>query len=108
MLSTSPRQASEMISSTPLRPRWTSYRLRAHADLIRNTPGPKPPSCRHPRPNAAAGRQRTEPSITDRLIADRRDGDFCLGTSGEIQSGIYTTEMARRRTETMSWSPARS
>jgi hypothetical protein len=56
----------------------------------RSTPGPTPPSCRHRHPSVAAGRRRTEPAITDRLITDRRGGEFCLGTSGEIQIGIFT------------------
>jgi hypothetical protein len=37
----------------------------------------------------ADGRQKTEQSITERLITEAGGGEFCLGTSGEIQIGIY-------------------
>jgi IstB-like ATP binding protein len=67
-----------------------SYCLRAHADLIPEHTRAHAAIMPPPPPRAAAGRGKTETSITDRLITDRRGGKSCLGTSGEIQIGIYT------------------
>ena len=76
----------------------SSYRLRQHADLVPEhirTKASLQPSPIPPTSSGAAGRQKTETSITS--SADRRarqGGEFWFGTFGENQIGIYIFEVA--------------